>query len=239
MVQNLQYKFLDWKGPPSVGTFPKNHPFWYRHSSLCLSVFVFICNLPFLFLYFFPAPSRKKRGWFGMQGACDEECPWGISRLAGHTSPRIPAEEGNSQSCEMWTTAQGTQGTHGLQVTKGPQGPQITQVNLGTHGCMDHREHKVHKKQKYKDKPCFLFALSTCCVVFSPTYLCFWCVSPLTCLRFPCVCFLRLHHSDLVRGNSNSAGTAGYCCLGFNASFHKKTEESANSVPSVNQCLQF
>ena len=36
-VQNLQYKFLDWKWPASpapFGTFPKIHPFWYRHLSL-------------------------------------------------------------------------------------------------------------------------------------------------------------------------------------------------------------
>ena len=38
-VQILQYKFLDLKWPlppplPPFGTFPKIHPFWYRHPSL-------------------------------------------------------------------------------------------------------------------------------------------------------------------------------------------------------------
>ena len=33
-VQNLQYKFLDWKWPPPFGTFPKIHPLWRRRLSL-------------------------------------------------------------------------------------------------------------------------------------------------------------------------------------------------------------
>ena len=37
-VQNLQYKFLDWKWPPPpFGTFPKIHPFWRCHPSLTWS----------------------------------------------------------------------------------------------------------------------------------------------------------------------------------------------------------
>ena len=37
-VQNLQYKFLDWKlPPPPFGTFPKIHPFWRRHPSLIVA----------------------------------------------------------------------------------------------------------------------------------------------------------------------------------------------------------
>ena len=39
----------------------------------------------------------KKIGWFGMQHPCDEECPSGISRLAGHTSPQIPAGEAQGE----------------------------------------------------------------------------------------------------------------------------------------------
>ena len=106
--------------------------------TLLSTIYVYLQFAILCFFSFFPVPPRKKRGWFGMQGACDEECPWGISRLAGHTSPRIPAEEGNSQSCEMWTTAQGTQGKHGSQViqgtqgTPGTQGPQVTQGAQGT-----------------------------------------------------------------------------------------------------------
>ena len=107
--------------------------------TLLSTIYVYLQFAILCFFSFFPVPSRKKRGWFGMQGACDEECPWGISRLAGHTSPRIPAEEGNSQqSCKMWTTAQGTQGKHGSQVIQGTQvtpetqGPQVTQGAQGT-----------------------------------------------------------------------------------------------------------
>ena len=34
IVQNLRYKFLDWKWPPPFGTFPNIHPLWWRHPSL-------------------------------------------------------------------------------------------------------------------------------------------------------------------------------------------------------------
>ena len=42
-VQNLQYKFLDWKWPPSLfGAFPKIHHFWYRHPSLRVILLIYL-----------------------------------------------------------------------------------------------------------------------------------------------------------------------------------------------------
>ena len=41
-----------------------------------------------------------------------------------------------------------------------------------------------------------------------------------------CWClYWHFFHVCLVQGNSNSAGTAGYCCSWFNASLHTKTKE--------------
>ena len=54
-VQNLQYKFLDWKWPPPLEIFPKIHPIWYRHpflSSLYLSALLEWVFDPYLTILF-------------------------------------------------------------------------------------------------------------------------------------------------------------------------------------------